>query len=236
MLRGQVLHTTLNRFYASLPRELDSERVTPENLEAAIELMRRCLDDAIESGVRLESHRASGAGAPAHASIGSRGFPAGRGRFRGRVRPAPARGRFRLRASSARAAARPPARRRPLALREDRPDRHRPVQRSRDRPGLQVRQGRALRPRHRSRASAPDPALHPRAARSRRRRAARGRLPGTRGPAADAWNAPGERPRRPTGVREGRLPRRGDVLEPGRVGAGAGSGERNPDPGGGRTP
>ena len=53
MLRGQVLHTTLNRFYASLPRELDSERVTPENLEAAIELMRRCLDDAIESGVRL---------------------------------------------------------------------------------------------------------------------------------------------------------------------------------------
>ena len=31
MLRGQVLHTTLNRFYARLPRELDSERVTPEN-------------------------------------------------------------------------------------------------------------------------------------------------------------------------------------------------------------
>ena len=30
MLRGQVVHTTLNRFYAALPRELDSERVTPE--------------------------------------------------------------------------------------------------------------------------------------------------------------------------------------------------------------
>jgi ATP-dependent helicase/DNAse subunit B len=54
ILRGQILHTTLNRFYGSLPRELDSERVTPENLEAAIELMRRCLDDALESGARLE--------------------------------------------------------------------------------------------------------------------------------------------------------------------------------------
>jgi RecB family exonuclease len=54
MLRGQVLHTTLNRFYASLPRELDSERVTPENLEAAIALAHRCLDDALESGVRLD--------------------------------------------------------------------------------------------------------------------------------------------------------------------------------------
>jgi RecB family exonuclease len=54
MLRGQVVHTTLNRFYASLPRELDSELVTPENLDAALELVRRCLDDALESGVRLE--------------------------------------------------------------------------------------------------------------------------------------------------------------------------------------
>jgi len=54
MLRGQVLHTTLNRFYASLPRELDSERVTVENLEAAIALAHRCLDDALESGVRLD--------------------------------------------------------------------------------------------------------------------------------------------------------------------------------------
>ena len=54
MLRGQVVHTTLNRFYASLPRELDAERVTPENLDAALELMRRCLDDALASGVRLD--------------------------------------------------------------------------------------------------------------------------------------------------------------------------------------
>jgi PD-(D/E)XK nuclease superfamily len=37
-----------------LPRELDAERVTPENLDAALALVRRCLDDAIESGVRLD--------------------------------------------------------------------------------------------------------------------------------------------------------------------------------------
>jgi RecB family exonuclease len=54
MLRGQVLHTTLNRFYAVLPRELDAERVTSENLDAAIVLVHRCLDDALESGVRLD--------------------------------------------------------------------------------------------------------------------------------------------------------------------------------------
>ena len=54
LLRGQVLHTTLHRFYAMLPRELDSERVTPENLEAATALVHRCLDDALETGVRLD--------------------------------------------------------------------------------------------------------------------------------------------------------------------------------------
>ena len=54
ILRGQVLHTTLNRFYASVPRELDSERVTSENVDAAIALVHRCLDDALESGVRLD--------------------------------------------------------------------------------------------------------------------------------------------------------------------------------------
>ena len=54
MLRGQVVHTALHRFYAALPRELDAERITPENLDAALELVRRCLDDALESGVRLD--------------------------------------------------------------------------------------------------------------------------------------------------------------------------------------
>ncbi len=54
ILRGQVVHTTLNRFYTMLPRELDAERVTPENLDSALALVRRCLDDALESGVRLD--------------------------------------------------------------------------------------------------------------------------------------------------------------------------------------
>jgi RecB family exonuclease len=54
LLRGQVAHTALNRFYSALPRELDAERVTPENVAAAIELVRRCLDDALASGVRLD--------------------------------------------------------------------------------------------------------------------------------------------------------------------------------------
>jgi len=54
LLRGQVMHTALHRFYGALPRELHAERVTPENLDASTELMRRCLDDALETGVRLE--------------------------------------------------------------------------------------------------------------------------------------------------------------------------------------
>ncbi|HET8967855.1 MAG TPA: PD-(D/E)XK nuclease family protein, partial [Gaiellaceae bacterium] len=54
ILRGSVVHTALNRFYAKLPKELDAERVTPENLDAALALVRRCLDDALESGVRLD--------------------------------------------------------------------------------------------------------------------------------------------------------------------------------------
>jgi ATP-dependent helicase/DNAse subunit B len=54
ILRGQVLHTALHRFYAQLPRELDAERVTPEILEPATALALRCLDDALESGVRLD--------------------------------------------------------------------------------------------------------------------------------------------------------------------------------------
>jgi ATP-dependent helicase/DNAse subunit B len=54
MLRGQVAHTALFRFYAALPRELGVDRVGPEQLEPALALVRRCLDEALESGVRLE--------------------------------------------------------------------------------------------------------------------------------------------------------------------------------------
>jgi ATP-dependent helicase/DNAse subunit B len=54
LLRGQVVHTTLNRFYSTLPRELGADRVTPENVDAALALVRRCLEEALESGVRLD--------------------------------------------------------------------------------------------------------------------------------------------------------------------------------------
>ena len=54
ILRGQVVHTALRSFYAQLPKELGADRVTPENLEAALAHVRRCLDAALESGVRLD--------------------------------------------------------------------------------------------------------------------------------------------------------------------------------------
>lgn len=54
LLRGSVMHTALQRFYASLPRELRADRVTPENLDGALALMERCLDGALESGVRFD--------------------------------------------------------------------------------------------------------------------------------------------------------------------------------------
>jgi ATP-dependent helicase/DNAse subunit B len=54
MLRGSVAHSALHKFYAGLPKELGHDRVTPENVEGAVGLMRRCLDDALRGGVRLE--------------------------------------------------------------------------------------------------------------------------------------------------------------------------------------
>ncbi len=54
MLRGSVAHSALHKFYAGLPKELGHDRVTPENLEAAVGFLRRCLDDAMRGGVRLD--------------------------------------------------------------------------------------------------------------------------------------------------------------------------------------
>jgi ATP-dependent helicase/DNAse subunit B len=54
MLRGSVAHQTLFKFYAGLPKELGSDRVTPENVEQAVGFLRRCLDDALRGGVRLD--------------------------------------------------------------------------------------------------------------------------------------------------------------------------------------
>jgi ATP-dependent helicase/DNAse subunit B len=54
MLRGSVAHSALHKFYAGLPKELGHDRVTPENIEQAVGFLRRCLDDALRGGVRLE--------------------------------------------------------------------------------------------------------------------------------------------------------------------------------------
>ena len=54
LLRGSVAHSALHKFYAGLPREVGHDRVTPENLEQALGFLRRCLDDALRGGVRLD--------------------------------------------------------------------------------------------------------------------------------------------------------------------------------------
>jgi ATP-dependent helicase/nuclease subunit B len=54
MLRGQVAHNALYRFYGAVPKELGVERVTEEQLEPALALVGRCLDEALASGVRLD--------------------------------------------------------------------------------------------------------------------------------------------------------------------------------------
>jgi len=54
MLRGKVAHQTLYAFYSGLPKELGVDRVTESNVDAAVSFLRRCLDDALRGGVRLE--------------------------------------------------------------------------------------------------------------------------------------------------------------------------------------
>jgi ATP-dependent helicase/nuclease subunit B len=54
MLRGSVAHQALYRFYSGLPKELGADSVGPENVEQAVGFLRRCLDDALRGGVRLE--------------------------------------------------------------------------------------------------------------------------------------------------------------------------------------
>jgi ATP-dependent helicase/nuclease subunit B len=52
-LRGSVAHTTLNRFFSGLPKEIGGDSVVPERLEDALRFLRRCLEGAIE-GQRIE--------------------------------------------------------------------------------------------------------------------------------------------------------------------------------------
>ena len=54
MLRGSIAHSALHKFFAGLPKEVGTERVEQESVEQAVAWLRRCLDDALGSGVRLD--------------------------------------------------------------------------------------------------------------------------------------------------------------------------------------
>ncbi len=129
------------------------------------------------------------------------------------------------------AAARARARRGALRQREDRPDRHRPAERARDRAGLQVREGLVLGPPDRRGAAAPGAAVHARAPRPGRDRAARRRLPGAlRVARAARGMLRAEAREELPGFKRERLPRRGAVLGAGGDRARARARRRPADP------
>lgn len=54
-MRGSIAHVALQRFYSQLPSAIPgAERVTPDNVDAAVELMHRCVDSALDSGLRID--------------------------------------------------------------------------------------------------------------------------------------------------------------------------------------
>ena len=174
-MRGSIAHQALFKFFSGLPKRLGAEQVPAERLDEALEFLRECLDDAIAGGAesRLELTDLQRNELQPGSLARPRGARPGRGRVGAPARPAPVRGLVRLGALGARAPARPRPRDVP-PLREDRPAST--STRSR-RAGSSGTTSRA-RPRTRrlqieKRAEAPDPAVHARAARPRRRRAAR---------------------------------------------------------------
>jgi ATP-dependent helicase/nuclease subunit B len=56
MMRGSILHAALQRFYQQLPSAIPgADRVTEENVEAAVTLMRDCVTQAVETGLRIDA-------------------------------------------------------------------------------------------------------------------------------------------------------------------------------------
>jgi ATP-dependent helicase/DNAse subunit B len=55
-MRGSIAHQALFRFFSALPKRLGTDRVMPEQLDDALELLGECLTDAIAGGAenRLE--------------------------------------------------------------------------------------------------------------------------------------------------------------------------------------
>ena len=55
-MRGSIAHVALQRFYNQLPSAIPgAERVTAENVEEAVELMHRCVESALDSGLRIDA-------------------------------------------------------------------------------------------------------------------------------------------------------------------------------------
>lgn len=55
-MRGSIAHVAMQRFYSQLPSALPgAERVEPANLDAAVELMHRCVESALDSGLRIDA-------------------------------------------------------------------------------------------------------------------------------------------------------------------------------------
>jgi ATP-dependent helicase/DNAse subunit B len=52
-LRGQVAHSALHKLFAGIPKRLGIEKIGPERLDDALELLGECLREAME-GVRME--------------------------------------------------------------------------------------------------------------------------------------------------------------------------------------
>ena len=56
MMRGSILHAALQRFYQQLPSAIPgAERVTEANVEEAVTLMRDCVVQAVETGLRIDA-------------------------------------------------------------------------------------------------------------------------------------------------------------------------------------
>ncbi|HET8742932.1 MAG TPA: PD-(D/E)XK nuclease family protein [Gaiella sp.] len=56
MMRGSILHAALQRFYQQLPSAIPgAERVDDGNVEAAVALVRDCVVQAVESGLRIDA-------------------------------------------------------------------------------------------------------------------------------------------------------------------------------------
>ena len=106
MLRGSVAHRRCYKFYAGLPKELGHDRVTPENVEQAVGFLRRCLDDALRGGVRLELTDLQEAELDEGLWRDLEGFLRDEAQSPLELAAAPVRGLVRLRALGARAAAR----------------------------------------------------------------------------------------------------------------------------------